>query len=77
MNFLGDLMEMMIMWVIMVVFVKSVVEYGERFKLLLNKRVFGEVIKYKICGWKEWIIYMYCVKLEKFILGKGYGKRFF
>lgn len=68
---------MMITWVTMAASVKSVVEYGERCKLPLNKRAFGEATKYKTCGRKERTIYMHRVKLEKLIPGKGYGKRFF
>lgn len=68
---------MMITWVTMAPSVKSVVEYGERCKLPLNKRAYGEATKYKTCGWKERTIYMHRVKLERLIPGKGYGKRFF
>lgn len=71
----GDPTEMMITWVTMASSVKSVVEYGERCKLPLNKRAFGEATKYKTCGWKERTIYMHRVKLEKLIPGKGYDYR--
>ena len=66
---------MMITWVTMASSVKSVVEYGERYKLPLNKRAFGEATKYKTCGWKERIIYMHRVRLEGLVPGQGYGKR--
>lgn len=57
--------------------VKSVVEYGDRCKLPMNKRAFGFATKYKACGWKERILYMHRVKLEGLIPGRGYGKRLF
>ena len=67
---------MMISWVTMAASVKSVVEYGERCKLPLNKRAFGEATKYKACGWKERIIHMHRAKLEGLVPGRGYGKGF-
>lgn len=75
-NLSGDPSEMMITWVTMAPSVKSVVEYGERCKLPLNKRAFGAPTKYQTCGWKERTIYMHRVKLEGLVPGRGYGKRF-
>lgn len=66
---------MMIMWVILFKVFKSVVEYGERGKMLLIKRVYGLLMEYEICGWKKWIIYIYWVKLEELVFGGGYGKK--
>ncbi|PFX17445.1 Iron/zinc purple acid phosphatase-like protein [Stylophora pistillata] len=68
----GDPTEMMITWVTMAESVKSVVEYGERLKLPLNKKAFGSATKYKACGWKKRIIYMHRVKLEELTPGSGY-----
>ena len=73
-NLSGDPTEMMITWVTMAESVKSVVEYGERYKPPLNKRVFGSATKYEACGWKKRIIHMHRVKLEGLIPGHGYGK---
>lgn len=71
----GDPTEMMITWVTMAESVKSVVEYGERLKLPLNKKAFGSATKYKACGWKKRIIYMHRVKLEELTPGSGYDYR--
>ena len=76
-NLSGDPTEMMITWVTMAESVKSVVEYGERYKLPLNMKTFGSATKYKACGWKKRIIYMHRVKLEGLTPGSGYGKDFF
>lgn len=71
----GDPTEMMITWVTMAESVKSVVEYGERYKLPLNMKTFGSATKYKACGWKKRIIYMHRVKLEGLTPGSGYDYR--
>ena len=71
--FSGDPTEMMITWVTMAASVKSVVEYGERYKLPY-KKAFGAATKYKTCGWKERTMYMHRVTLEGLIPAHGYGK---
>ena len=72
-NHSGCPSEMMITWVTMAEAVKSVVEYGERFKLPLNRKAYGSATKFKTCGWKERTIHIHRVKLEGLIPGRGYG----
>ena len=68
---------MMITWVTMAEAVKSMVEYGERYKQPLNKKAFGSATKFKTCGWKERTIHIHRVKIEGLIPGHAYGIMFF
>ena len=68
---------MMITWVTMAEAVKSVVEYGVRYKQPLNKKAYGSATEFKTCGWKERTIYIHRVKLKELIPGRGYGIVFF
>lgn len=64
---------MMITWVTMAKSVKTIVEYGERYKQPLNKKAYGSATEYETCGWRERTIYIHRVKLKGLIPGRGYG----
>lgn len=67
---------MMITWVTMAKSVKTIVEYGERYKQPLNKKAYGSATEYETCGWRERTIYIHRVKLKGLIPGIGYGNCF-
>ena len=64
---------MMITWVTMAKSVKTIVEYGERYKQPLSKKAYGSATEYETCGWRERTIYIHRVKLKGLVPGSGYG----
>ena len=66
---------MMVTWVTLAKAAKSVVEYGERYKLPLNKKVLGQATEFKTCGSKERKLYIHRVIVEDLTPGQGYGKK--